>query len=615
MPVAIFTEEKTMFHEFSPASVRPAGWYRDQLILEAKGLSGNLDKMWPDVSDSAWIGGSHEGWERVPYWLDGFLPLGFLLGDDDLLSRGKRYVDAILARQRPDGWICPCEDRERADYDIWSCFLIGKVLTLYYTFTGEARVKDALYRAMKCLHGMMRAGSIRLFEWGKARWFEAMIPLCFLYEEYGEEWIRDLGKLLEDEGLDWNTLRGEWIVPKQEWSFERHVVNIAMMFKYRAAADALAGEPVSDTLAEDLWQYLAQYNGTPAATFNGDECLAGIGPSHGFELCSVCELMYSYELLYFITGEGKWADRLEKAAFNALPATISDDMWRHQYDQMTNQLACVAFDPDRSPFTTNGKDAMLFGVEPFYGCCTANMAQGWPKLGLHAFRQEADGIGVALLLPSSLTTEIAGVPVRVEIETEYPFRMSAVIRVTAESPAAFTLRVRIPGHAVSYAVDGVPASGRVLELKRTWTGTEEIALTLRAAPRLVERPNGLSVLEYGPLLFSLPLEVREEELPRKEGQYIPDTALHTDAEWRYGFASDRFEVIEKDGDSVPFSSKAPRLVIRTKLARVAWETKDGFDTVAEDTPVSPRAVGAPEEFELWPYGCAKLRMTEMPKTE
>ena len=50
---------------------------RQQLEIQAKGLSGNLDKFWPDIKDSAWIGGDREGWERVPYWLDGFIPLAW----------------------------------------------------------------------------------------------------------------------------------------------------------------------------------------------------------------------------------------------------------------------------------------------------------------------------------------------------------------------------------------------------------------------------------------------------------------------------------------------------------------------------------------------------------
>lgn len=101
--------------------------------------------------------------------------------------------------------------------------------------------------------------------------------------------------------------------------------------------------------------------------------------------------MYSYEQLYACTGDEKWLERLELAAFNALPAACSDDMWAHQYVQMSNQMACETF-PGKSVFRTNGPDAHLFGLEPNYGCCTANFGQGWPKLALSAFLHRGDTV-------------------------------------------------------------------------------------------------------------------------------------------------------------------------------------------------------------------------------
>ncbi len=61
---------------YTTKEIQPKGWIKRQLEIQANGLSGNLDKMWRDVKDSAWIGGDAEGWERVPYWLDGFIPVG-----------------------------------------------------------------------------------------------------------------------------------------------------------------------------------------------------------------------------------------------------------------------------------------------------------------------------------------------------------------------------------------------------------------------------------------------------------------------------------------------------------------------------------------------------------
>ena len=84
---------------FTPLELKPMGWLRRQLRLQADGLCGNLDRVWPDVRDSAWFGGEREGWERAPYWLDGFVPMAYLLEDEELIARANRCIDQILERQ------------------------------------------------------------------------------------------------------------------------------------------------------------------------------------------------------------------------------------------------------------------------------------------------------------------------------------------------------------------------------------------------------------------------------------------------------------------------------------------------------------------------------------
>ena len=85
---------------------------------------------------------------------------------------------------------------------------------------------------------------------------------------------------------------------------------------------------------------LDRYHGQATGIFTCDEHLAGRSPSQGTELCTVVEAMYSLELLSAITGDARLGDRLEKLAFNALPATFKKDMTAHQYDQQCNQVIC-----------------------------------------------------------------------------------------------------------------------------------------------------------------------------------------------------------------------------------------------------------------------------------
>src|SRR5207237_5213427 len=73
-----------MFHPLPLGTIRPAGWLQRQLRIQADGLSGHLDEFWPDVGQSQWFGGTAEGWERAPYWLDGVIPLAWLIDDEPL---------------------------------------------------------------------------------------------------------------------------------------------------------------------------------------------------------------------------------------------------------------------------------------------------------------------------------------------------------------------------------------------------------------------------------------------------------------------------------------------------------------------------------------------------
>ena len=47
-----------VFRPLSIKEIKPEGWLKNQLRIQANGLSGNLDQFWPDIRDSQWIGGT-----------------------------------------------------------------------------------------------------------------------------------------------------------------------------------------------------------------------------------------------------------------------------------------------------------------------------------------------------------------------------------------------------------------------------------------------------------------------------------------------------------------------------------------------------------------------------
>ena len=596
---------------FTTKEIKPCGWMKRQLEIQAEGLSGNLDKVWRDVRDSAWIGGDAEGWERVPYWLDGFIPLAYLLENEDMIARAKKYIDAILSYQRRDGWICPCSEEEIEKYDTWAVQLISKVLLVYYDCSGDERIPDALYRVMKNYYELLKSGRIKLFDWGKARWFEAFVAIKFLKERNDEPWITELAEMLKGQGTDYLKLVDLWRRPLNKWTFETHIVNLAMMLKSEAVSCDILDEEYTD-LAERLSEILNEYNGTPVGLFTGDECLSGLSPIQGTELCAVVEQMYSYEHLFARTGSNKWAERLELLAFNALPATISDDMWAHQYVQMSNQIACQAF-PGKAIFRTNGPASHLFGLEPNYGCCTANFNQGWPKLCVSSFMHNGSEIVSVLPIPATLDCDVA----RIEQITDYPFKNRIGYKIEARRD--FTFKIRIPSFAQNLKINGEPIATADGYYSIDILGglAEEIILTFETQPILESRPYGLKYAKMGSLVFSIPIAYEkrmleyerdgvERKFPYCDYEYLPLS------EWSYAYLSDKLSVEEREISDMPFSSDDPPLVLVAKVRRINWGYADGYYSVCARLPESVEPISEEENIVLYPYGSAKLRMTEIP---
>lgn len=594
---------------YTSDEIKAKGWLYEQLKIQAEGLSGNLDKMWPDVRDSAWIGGKCEGWERVPYWLDGFIPLAYLLEDEDMIVRAKKYIDAIVSRQEDDGWICPCSKAKRSTYDTWAVELITKVLVVYYECSKDERIPEVIYKALKNYYELLKSGKIHLFNWGKFRWFEIFIAIDFTYKRTNEAWLQDLAKIMKKQGQDYDKLYDEWKKPRRVWRFKTHIVNLAMMLKSEAVSCELLGEEYTD-LAEKRREILKKYNGTVTEMFTGDECLGGISPIRGTELCSVVEQMYSYELLYAYTGDKKWAERLEVLAFNALPATISDDMWTHQYDQMTNQIACKKF-PFMPTFGTNWRRAHLFGLEPQFGCCTANFNQGWPKFALSTFMHNDNRIINAIPVPSELTAD-AGT---ISLETEYPFRNTLKYIISANKD--FEFEVRIPSFAKNVIVNGENHNEEEFVFNIKKGDNKEIVITFETKAEFREYPLGLNFVKYGSLVFSVPIKAKKvmyEYTKKRVERKFPycDYELLPESDWNYGFSSTDLSVCEKNVSNVPFSSENPPITVKATVRKINWKLATGYGLVCAKTPKSLVPISEETKIDLYPYGCSKLRMTVLP---
>src|SRR6201998_4909313 len=96
---------KPLYTDMPLGDIHPTGWLRDQLDLMRDGPTGHLDEVYAKLkNDNGWLGGKGDGWEETPYWLDGAVPLAWLLDDATLKDKVLKYINLTLAHPRPSGY-------------------------------------------------------------------------------------------------------------------------------------------------------------------------------------------------------------------------------------------------------------------------------------------------------------------------------------------------------------------------------------------------------------------------------------------------------------------------------------------------------------------------------
>lgn len=618
-------------------SVTPNGWLRRQLEIQARGLTGRLDEFWPDVGPtSGWLGGSGESWERGPYYLDGLLPLAYLLNDAALIAKAQNYVEWTLANQAESGWLGP-----RSNTDWWPNMVMLKVLTQYQEATGDPRVVPALTRYFA--HHLDQAKARPLHDWAVYRWADELASIVWLYNRTADARLLELAAILRAQGTNWrghfetfafddktsNKLLGfGGPVKLPDAGMRAHGVNVAMALKTSALWSLVSGDAADRDGAARALEILDRHHGQPNGMFSADEHHAGKDPIQGTELCAVVEALYSLQHVAAIAGDVSLADRIERIAYNAMPATMSADMWSHQYNQQANQVMCSL---NRRRWVSNGPEANLFGLEPNFGCCTANMHQGWPKLVASLWMATPDnGLAALVYAPSTVRARVgAAGMVTIAQATDYPFKGTVTMTVTPSvDRLRFPLMLRIPGWAAGATVtlNGAPVAGvepgQFVRIERLWNRGETVRLSFPMTTRVTGGYRGSVSVERGPLVYSLP--VREDWRPLTAGIKKPAPAPAVDWEvlptspWNYALrlapGEPNLKVVERAVGAVPFARENPPVEIEVVGRRLPeWQLEEGS---AGTLPQSPVVSGEKDEtLRLIPYGMARLRVTAFPRLE
>jgi len=601
-------------------NITPKGWLRGQLVLEADGFSGRLTEIspWCKFEGSAWASPKGEGvngWEELPYWLKGFGDLGYVLKDERIIAEARKWIDAVLASQEPDGYFGPRANRKKRD--LWPNMPMLNALQSFHEATGDPRVIAVMTKFFRWQFGLPRKDLLP-DSWQKVRAGDNIESVFWLYNRTGEPWLLDLAKALHEQTIRWDQGVASW-----------HGVNIAQGFREPAVYYVLSKDRRHLDAAERNYQtVLTIYGQVPGGGYGADEnCRPGYhDPRQGTETCSWVELMHSFQMLFTFTGDPTFADRCEDVAFNSFPPSMTPDLKGLHYLTAPNQTQLDK--GNKSPGIQNG--GCMFAYDPHdYRCCQHNAAMGWPYYAEHLWLATRDnGLAAVLYAASQVRAKVAdGTEVTIEETTDYPFAEAVTFGISTSKPVRFPLYLRVPrwceGAKVGVNGDAVKAETRPLSyvrIDRTWADGDKVRLELPMKISMrVWRTNADSVsIDRGPLTYSL--KIGEKWVRYGGTDKWPAYEVYPTTPWNYGLLVDElnpaasFKVVTKPGPPAdqPFKPDAAPIELIAQGKRIpAWDT-DPFGLVGplQGSPVkSDQPV---EHITLIPMGCARLRISAFP---
>ncbi len=623
---SLASQEWRALDEFNINNIKPDGWLENWLFIQKKGLTGNIDSagypfntgMWkseikvkPENNPSWWP------YEQTAYWIDGALRCGYLLNDEELIKKADEQITHVFDHPSDSGILGPKHFSDSK----WPHAVLFRAVMAKFMVTKDTSLVEKMidhFKATKDNYTSFFRNNLNI---------EIM---CWLYDITGDEEMLDLAEqtfLKKEQKTGYvsaERMLSDTIPFGHGVSYHENLKIPVILYIYTGKQKYL---DATRNAFRKLDKHHMLVDGVPSAV----EGLAGKAPHMAHESCNIIDYAWSAGYMLMATGEAEWADKIERAFFNAGFGAIDKDFTSHQYYSSPNQAIadykCSHWDCMNDWYNMDSKRLHAFRAAHTPECCAGNFNRMAPNYISRMWMDDNNnGITATLYGPGTLIAE-AGTEnekVTVKQNTEYPFSGEIVFSLEMENKIKFPFTFRIP----SWCKDGKIyyndkevnmelSPGSFATLEKKFSDGDKIKLVFPMKLQLkYHEYNGVSI-ERGPLVYSFPIEAERKKMDDdRVSSVLSSWEMKPKSHWQYALnlteedLDEKVEVIKSPIPENPWIRESTP--IKLKVTAYELEEWDLFKEKLNPIMPSKLVIGEEKEITLVPLGATLLRLTIFP---
>ncbi len=432
-------------------------------------------------------------------------------GDDDALAgMGDEAIALIQAAQRPDGYLNtfvqvvgggrPYEDLAWG-HELYTLGHLVQAAVAWQRARGDRRLLDVAERAVDHVHAALGPGRRDALDGHP----EIEMALVELYRTTGERRHLDLAAWMVDRRG--RGLIGDGRFGAAYWQDHLPVRNAASVAGHAvrqlyldSGVVDVAVETGDQALLDSVhrrWRDMVErhsYLTGGLGSRHKDEAFGDpfeLPPDRAYtETCAaIASVMLAWRLS-LATGDPLAADVIERTLYNAVLPGLSLDGTRYFYTNPLQRRTHRAPETERE-----GARQAWYAC----ACCPPNLMRLLSSLEGYVATTDAEGVQVQQFASGEIQAVAGGGPVRLSVETGYPWSGEVEVVVDESHDQPWSLSVRVPSWT------SAPEAGG----SRTWAAGDRVSVRLEMPARVI-RPDprvdavrGSVALERGPLVYCL----------------------------------------------------------------------------------------------------------------